>query len=484
VLGKGAIVGAYRVGEAIGEGGMCAVYRGTHTLLDRHVAIKVLLPEHAENQEIVQRFFNEALALTKLADPGIVQVFDYGHDSAGSPYIVMEFLEGESMARRLSRVKRFDLLEGVRLMRLMCTSLGVAHAKGIIHRDNIFLVADPSVPDGERAKVLDFGIAKISFDEHAQTKTRTNALIGTPTYMSPEQCSGGGGVDCRSDIYSMGCVMFAMLTGQPPFRGAGLGDVIAAHLRECPPLASSRVPELHPFIDAILDRCLRKDPGERFQSMTELSRVLGSVEHALSRSIKELDILVLPDLVGSVGTHEPTVSMRPGSPPMPPAQGRASLSAMDLSGTTLPITTLGGATGRTSAPGTARGIWSKGRIAGLLAIAATLMGTTAFMSFSGREEALPIVSPPATKVPAYTPDAMGPVDAGSADAPPDAAVVDAAEPPVKPSDRRRPHSGTGAPRPPAKSKDSSDPPAATDPPDPNARAKELELDENGLPINR
>jgi eukaryotic-like serine/threonine-protein kinase len=119
--------------------------------------------------------------------------------------------------------------------------------------------------------------------EYAQSKTHTNALLGTPLYMSPEQCNGAGGIDCRSDIYSMGCVMFAMLTGKPPFGGAGLGDVIAAHLREPPPLASSRAPDLHRVVDLILDKCLRKVPSARFQTVTEFGGALGAVDQVLAR---------------------------------------------------------------------------------------------------------------------------------------------------------------------------------------------------------
>ncbi len=160
-------------------------------------------------------------------------------------------------------------------MLLICTSLEAAHAKGIVHRDlkpdNIFIVSDPAVPGGERAKILDFGIAKLSGDEPGN-QTRTDVLIGTPTYMSPEQCRGGGAIDHRSDIYAIGCVMFTMLTGRPPFDGMGSGDLIAAHLREAPPLASSRIPELPAIIDQILQKCLRKAPAERFQSMSELVR--------------------------------------------------------------------------------------------------------------------------------------------------------------------------------------------------------------------
>src|SRR3954471_15195945 len=282
------MVGAYRVVNKLGEGGMGTVYLGEHTLLGRPAAIKVLLPSLSTNDEVVKRFFNEARAVTRIADPGIVQVFDFGHQPEVGAFIVMEWLDGESLDGRLRRFGAIGVLETLRLMRLICGSLGAAHAKGIVHRDlkpeNIFIVKDPGVPGGERPKILDFGIAKLASDEPGAMKTRTGAVMGTPMYMSPEQCSGSAIVDHRSDIYAIGCVMFAMLTGRPPFHGPGPGDLIAAHLREPAPLAASRVPGLPGAIDRILQCCLAKSPAERFPSMAELVHELAAVEHALYAS--------------------------------------------------------------------------------------------------------------------------------------------------------------------------------------------------------
>ncbi|HEX7843456.1 MAG TPA: serine/threonine-protein kinase [Kofleriaceae bacterium] len=275
----------YRLLNEIGQGGMGTVYLGEHTLLRRRTAIKILRPSLSTDAEMVERFFNEARALTRIADPGIVQIFDFGHHTDGNAFLVMELLDGETMDRRLKRVGRFGLVECLRLMRLICMSLEVAHAKGIVHRDlkpeNIFIVDDPAATGGERAKILDFGLAKLSGDESGKLTTRADVLMGTPKYMSPEQCRGGGGVDHRADIYAIGCVMFTMLTGQPPFDGMPSGDLVVAHLREQPPLASSRVSELPAVVDEILQKCLQKSPAERFQSMAELARALGSAGHAL-----------------------------------------------------------------------------------------------------------------------------------------------------------------------------------------------------------
>jgi eukaryotic-like serine/threonine-protein kinase len=280
-------IGAYRVLDKIGEGGMGAVYLAEHTLLGRRAAIKVLKPAFSTNEVILKRFFNEARAVTQIADPGIVQVFDFGQAEEDGAFIVMELLEGESMKQRLSRIGRFAITDAVRLMRMTCTSLGAAHAKGIIHRDlkpdNIFIVGDPAVTGGERPKILDFGIAKLSGEPSDGEMTMTGVLIGTPHYMSPEQCRAAGDVDLRSDIYAIACVMFRLITGKQLF-GGGSGEVIAAHQHQQPPFAAAHVPDLPETIDLILQRCLKKDPRERYQTMYELAEALGQAEEMLYHS--------------------------------------------------------------------------------------------------------------------------------------------------------------------------------------------------------
>ncbi|MGE5184732.1 MAG: serine/threonine-protein kinase, partial [Acidobacteriota bacterium] len=333
-MGEPTTIGAYRVLRRIGEGGMGTVYVAEHTLLGRRAAIKVLLPELSAKQDIVKRFFNEARAVTQIADPGIVQVFDYGHHADGSAYIVMELLEGEPMDRRLRRLGQFSVDDCLRLSRMICASLAAAHAKGIVHRDlkpdNIFIVGDPAVTGGERPKILDFGIAKLSGDDdHPDAiKTRTGVVMGTPVYMSPEQCRGMGAVDHRSDIYSFGCVMFRMLTSRPPFAGPGSGDLIAAHLREPPPLAASLVPAIPDVVDRILQRCLAKAPGDRFQSMTELAEAIAAAEAVLHRSSVPTMALAAWPTPAPLGAPAPvatptTISGAAGQTAPPQAAARA-----------------------------------------------------------------------------------------------------------------------------------------------------------------
>jgi serine/threonine-protein kinase len=248
-------------------------------MLGRRAAIKLLHPMFTTRPDIVTRFFNEARAATAIADPGIVQIFDFGHHIDGTAYIAMEMLDGEPLDRRLRRLGRLMVTDALRIMRQVASTLGVAHTRGIVHRDlkpeNIFLVHDPEVYGGERAKVLDFGIAKLSGDHHV--KTQTSAVMGTPAYMSPEQCRGAGQVDQRSDVYAIGCMIFVLVTGAPPFDSEGGGEIIAMHLREPPPLLSSRMPGVPAELDAVVMRCLAKDPAQRYASGTELAAAIGAL---------------------------------------------------------------------------------------------------------------------------------------------------------------------------------------------------------------
>ncbi|HEX3476385.1 MAG TPA: protein kinase [Kofleriaceae bacterium] len=277
---EGTQVGAYRVLQQIGEGGMGSVWLAEHIALGRRAALKVLHPEFSNRPDIVARFFNEARAATSIADPGIVQIFDFGQHADGSAYIVMELLDGEPLDRRLRRAGALSLADGLRLMRQVASTLGAAHARGIVHRDlkpeNIFVIRDPEVPGGERAKVLDFGIAKLTSDQGG-VKTQTSAMMGTPTFMSPEQCRGAGHVDPRSDVYALGCVLFTLVVGRPPFQAEGVGEIIAMHLREPAPAPSQLRPGIPPEIDQLVLRCLAKDPAQRFPTAAELAIAIGGL---------------------------------------------------------------------------------------------------------------------------------------------------------------------------------------------------------------
>jgi serine/threonine protein kinase len=342
-IGEGSVLGAYRLVHRLGSGGMGTVWMAEHTMLGRRAAVKLLHDALTRHAEMVTRFFNEARAATAISDPGIVQVFDFGQLSDGTVYIVMELLDGEPLDRRLAR-GALGLGQALHLMRQVAGSLGAAHAAGIVHRDlkpeNIFIVHDPEVSGGERTKILDFGIAKLASHDSG-VKTQTAALMGTPVYMSPEQCRGAGSVDQRADIYSLGCVLFALVTGRPPFVAEGSGEVIAMHLREQPPLPSSIVHRIPKDVDALIMRCLAKDADHRFASGAALASALGMLlarpEIAMMQaSTQHVSIAVAPTTLSGASAELSAV--------LPPSRFgiRAALIAVTAAIVAILATALGG----------------------------------------------------------------------------------------------------------------------------------------------
>jgi serine/threonine protein kinase len=230
----------------------------------------------SSQEKIVQRFFDEARAATRIRDPGIVTVLDFGWHH-GDAYLVMELLSGSTLTQRLG-LSQMAPLQAMRLVQMAALAMAAAHARGIIHRDlkpdNIFVVSDPAVPGGERVKILDFGIAKLidRDPDAAYQPTVDGTIMGTPAYMSPEQCRAASNIDHRTDIYALGCVLFHLLCGRPPFIAQTQGDMIVAQIQEEPPHPKQFVANLAPEIDALVMRCLAKKPEERFQTMTDIVR--------------------------------------------------------------------------------------------------------------------------------------------------------------------------------------------------------------------
>ena len=219
-------IGNYRIVRKIGEGGMGVVYECVHEYIGRRAAVKVLHADFSRNPEMAVRFLNEARATNIVQHPGIVNIFEFDRLPDGSAYIVMDYLDGDSLTQRLARLGgRLELPYAVFLAWQISEALAAAHSKGVIHRDlkpdNIMIVPDPNMPGGERTKLLDFGIAKLT-EAAGIERTQSTALMGTPHFMSPEQCRGAGGVDDRTDVYALGVVLFLMLTGRPPFDMASL----------------------------------------------------------------------------------------------------------------------------------------------------------------------------------------------------------------------------------------------------------------------
>ena len=332
----GEVLGSYRVVAKLGAGGMGTVYIAEHQLLGSRAAIKVLLPDLSKQDKIVQRFFDEARAATRIRDPGIVTVHDFGWHN-GDAYIVMELLTGETLGQRLG-IGRMAPLQAVRLIQMCGLAMAAAHARGIIHRDlkpdNIFVVADPAVPGGERVKLLDFGIAKLLDRDRddGHHSTVTGAIMGTPAYMSPEQCRGAGEIDHRTDIYALGCVLFQLLTGRPPFIAQTPGDMIACQIRETPPAPSKVFAGIGAELDAMVLKCLAKNPDDRFQTMSELVRAGAAVtgeNHALE---------TIPPMLPRKTGPEVTQPSMPPTPQPALATPRPSTGPIGE----MPITTLAG----------------------------------------------------------------------------------------------------------------------------------------------
>lgn len=316
----GQIIANYRVLGQLGQGGMGAVYLAQHTVLGRHAAIKVLLPEFSNNSELVGRFLNEARATAQLRHRGFVEIFDSGTLGNGSAYLVMEYLRGANFAAAIEWRKALVWSEAITVLREVAASVAHAHKHGIVHRDlkpdNIFLaIGDETDPRADRArttvKVLDFGIAKLTATSGAaaggSARTRTGSLLGTPLYMSPEQCRGAGQVDHRTDIYSLGCIAYHALTGQPPFPLEGFGEIISAHLNTPPVPLRAQLPAVPEAVDRFVLSLLAKDPAARPQTMDAVVTALDQLRVAGAET--DLFALIPPTaLVGDL----PPLSSSPG----------------------------------------------------------------------------------------------------------------------------------------------------------------------------
>ncbi|WP_433929967.1 protein kinase [Sorangium cellulosum] len=273
------IAGRYRVERELARGAMGSVWVGRHLQLDVDIAIKFMAPQFATSAELRARFEREARAAAVLKSAHAVQVYDYGIEHE-TPYIVMELLEGEDLAARLARERRIGLPVTLAILDHAGRALRRAHELGLVHRDlkpsNIFL----SLQDGELvAKVVDFGVAKVTVVESAGA-TRSGSLLGSPSYMSPEQVRSSSKVDHRSDLWSLGVIAFQCVTGQLPFPGQELGDVLVEICTAPIPLPSEVAPGLGPEVDAFFKRALERDPARRFQSATELVEAFAALPGA------------------------------------------------------------------------------------------------------------------------------------------------------------------------------------------------------------
>jgi tRNA A-37 threonylcarbamoyl transferase component Bud32 len=275
VITAGQAIGNYRILNKIGTGGMGAVYLAEHPLIGKRVALKVIHRELASNRDVVSRFFQEARAVNKIGNEHIVEIHDFGVTPDGDHFIIMEYLEGKTLASILSRETALDVMRSLHVGAQISSALASAHVAGIIHRDlkpdNIMLMA--RLGDQDFVKVLDFGLAKV-FSAATAVKTAAGVLLGTPQYMSPEACESKRDIDHRTDIYALGVLLFQMMTGVLPFDGESMGEILVKQVTALPPAPRGLNPAIPPSVEQILLRCLAKPVDARFATMQQLREAL------------------------------------------------------------------------------------------------------------------------------------------------------------------------------------------------------------------
>lgn len=340
-------LGSFTLTRLLGAGGMGAVYLGENKQIESRVAIKVLHPMFAANQEMVQRFWDEARAANRIGHPGIVRIHDCARDPELGTYMIMEFLEGQTLEDRLRLEGRLSPLCTARLLQQAAAALYAAHQAGVIHRDlktgNMFLSKDPEIPGGERVRILDFGIAKLHRQGQAMGQaTMTGAIFGSPLFMSPEQCLSAKNVDERADIYSLGVVAYQCLTNRYPFNAETFGELVKLQQTTTPAPIRSIAPETPQAMATVVEQALSIDPARRPASMEVFRRamleVLGTVSQAPSLALAGTSLaptpatdpsldetLAPPALRGGLSTTASSAGEK--SSPPPPAPMAQSVDA-------------------------------------------------------------------------------------------------------------------------------------------------------------
>jgi serine/threonine-protein kinase len=265
----------YEITRKLGQGGMGAVYEATHKLIGKRVAVKVLLDKYAQKDQIVARLQQEARLASSIGHANIIDITDIGQTKDGRMFVVMEFLEGESLGALIARSGRIEQQRALRIAKQIASALGAAHKKGIVHRDvkpeNVFLLKRN---DQDYVKVVDFGISKSLRPVDGSDSprlTQTGMVLGTPLYMSPEQARGDEQLDHRIDIYALGVIMYEMVTGEVPYRGSNYLNVLSQVLSEEPAPPSQVNKEVGPDLEAVIEKALEKDRDHRYQTMEEMA---------------------------------------------------------------------------------------------------------------------------------------------------------------------------------------------------------------------
>jgi serine/threonine-protein kinase len=335
------LAGKYRIEERLNEGGMGTVYRATHVLMEKTVAIKVLRPSLAADEKIVARFSREARAASRISHPNALSVTDFGEDENGIVFLVMEFLSGRTLKQVIRDDGPLPLPRVVEIVRQVGDALHAAHQQGVVHRDlksdNIMLV-DTMAAD--HAKVLDFGIAKINEPDGARDAglTAPNLVIGTPQYMSPEQCSQEGEIDARSDIYSLGVILYEMFVGHVPFTADSPTMVMMKHLQEPVPSVLDERSDLPASIGRVIARAMAKLPANRYQTVAELIEDL-TIASGLAQFAPVPAKMASTASTPSVSDDPDEVTMvrtRQAPPPPPAAAPRRAPVTVPVSGPTTP----------------------------------------------------------------------------------------------------------------------------------------------------
>jgi serine/threonine protein kinase len=350
------LAGKYRIERVLGVGGMGIVVAATHVQLDQRVALKFLLPDALATPDLVARFAREARAAARIESEHVARVIDVGTLESGSPYMVMEYLEGKDLSWVIHERGALPVEEAASYVLQTCEALASAHAAGIVHRDlkpaNLFLAERP---DREAViKVLDFGISKVGKGAGGSddlSLTKTSSLVGSPLYMSPEQMATPKDVDVRCDIWALGVIFYELLSGETPFTSDSVTGIVAAILQSHPRLLSDLRPEIPAEVSAIIMRCLEKDPARRFQSVSQLARALARFSPRTGRSSVERIARVLGT---SVETSPTLIQTMPPPTSLPAA----------ISGDRSPLSSTAGQ-GSPSSPSTlsSRGATSTGSAA-------------------------------------------------------------------------------------------------------------------------
>lgn len=314
----------YEILQRIGSGGMGAVYVGRQRAVDRKVALKVLRADLMSNDHVRQRFRREAEIMAKLKHPNTVQLIDYGETEDGLAVMVLELLEGKPLNDRLKEGP-LPMTECLKVGEEIAASLAEAHLYGLVHRDlkpaNIFLArSGPSV----HAKVLDFGIARL-LDEEATRLTSTGQVFGTPRYMSPEQAMSTGDVDARSDLYSLGLIIYECAVGQPPFVAQTSIQYLSAHTTQAPPKLREAKPDAPPALELLIDACLAKDPADRPATAEDVGRALQAIRRALETGSDTQPLIIKGG--GAAPVERPTEGLDLPIGPGPGARPKAGLGA-------------------------------------------------------------------------------------------------------------------------------------------------------------